>query len=106
MTSDVHTPSRDDLPATEPPTKKRKRSSDSDSEEVDPSIAFVYLSRDDLLHLSSKDLQNRVEWLEKQRALSPTELKEVKRQRRLIKNREYAQTSRMKKRNAITSAQV
>lgn len=59
----------------------------------------VSLSRDQLLALSSKDLEEYIETVSKQRSLSAEELRELRRQRRIIKNREYAQQSRKKKKN-------
>jgi len=49
------------------------------------------------LTISSAEHEAFVQRLANTRDLSEAELKEVKRQRRLIKNREYAQTSRQKK---------
>ena len=80
------------------PSKKRRRGSDEDiSDAIPDGIAAVFLSRDQLLTISSADHEAQVQRLINLRELTEVELKEVKRQRRLIKNREYAQTSRQKK---------
>jgi cell division protein FtsB len=59
----------------------------------------VSLSRDQLLSLSSTDLEEYIQALSKQRRLSQEELRELRHQRRIIKNREYAQQSRKKKKS-------
>jgi len=79
-------------------TKKRRRDSDEDvSDAVPEELAAVFLKRDQLLTISSAEHEAFVQRLANTRDLTEAELKEVKRQRRLIKNREYAQTSRQKK---------
>jgi len=55
------------------------------------------LSRDELLKLSSKSLENFATNLASNRSLSNDEERQLKRQRRLIKNRESAQLSRLRK---------
>eukprot|EP01128_Nolandella_sp_AFSM9_P004995 TRINITY_DN2357_c0_g2_i1.p1 TRINITY_DN2357_c0_g2~~TRINITY_DN2357_c0_g2_i1.p1 ORF type:complete len:185 (-),score=56.11 TRINITY_DN2357_c0_g2_i1:42-575(-) len=100
--SDVTESQQSSAASPEPPTKKRKRS----PQVVDPALAFVFLSREELLCLSSKQLQARVASLQQQRKFTAAEQKELKRQRRLVKNREYAQTSRLKKKSAIETYQV
>jgi len=74
-------------------TKKRKRE--------EPEVTFVQLPREDLLKMSSTELEDYVDRLKKVRPLSTAEHREVKRQRRLIKNREYAHTSRQKKKELV-----
>jgi len=84
--------------ATEPNNKKRRRDSDEDvSDAIPEGLAAVFLKRDQLLTISSAEHEAFVQRIANFRDLSDMELKEVKRQRRLIKNREYAQTSRQKK---------
>jgi len=79
-------------------TKKRRRDSDEDVFDAIPEeLAAVFLKREQLVTISSVDHEAFVQRLANTRDLSEAELKEVKRQRRLIKNREYAQTSRQKK---------
>jgi len=69
-------------------------------------ISSVHLSREELLTISSNDLESRISTLSSERKLSPLELKEVKRQRRLVKNREYAQQSRVKKKQFVQELEV
>jgi hypothetical protein len=57
------------------------------------------LSREELLNLSSKKFEEYVRRLMAKRDLTSEERKELKRQRRLIKNRESAQASRQRKKN-------
>jgi hypothetical protein len=64
---------------------------------MDGDLSAVFIAPENLLVMSSIELENRVEKLTSLRPLSPAELKEVKRQMRLVKNREYAQSSRIKK---------
>jgi len=86
------------LPSGEKASKKRRRESDEDvSDAVSDEISAVYLRREQLLVISSDEHEAFVQKLANTRDLTGPELKEVKRQRRLIKNREYAQTSRQKK---------
>jgi len=56
--------------------------------------------------MSSQQFEDRVKLLQTMRPLTLYEEEEVKRQRKLIKNREYAQTSRIKKRETLSSLQV
>jgi len=97
--------------ATETRTLKRKRTDevncpladDDDSDEDAEDIAFVKVSRNDLLKMSSAEFDGRVKALKQQRPLTAIEEAEVKRQKKLIKNREYAQKTRDKKRKIMTS---
>jgi len=75
--------------------RKRRRRNSGDSSET------RLLSRDDLLRFTSKEFEEYVQNIVKETPLSTEELKKVKKQRRLIKNREYAQTSRNKKKEHV-----
>jgi len=77
-------------------SRKRKRKNDDD-------VAGVTLPRDDLLSMTSEDFEEYIRKIKDARTLSSTEQTEIKRQRRLIKNRESAQSSRNKKRQFITT---
>jgi len=72
----------------------------------DDTTSFVKLSRDELLQMSSQEYEEYVKKLSQNCPLSSTEQREVKRQRRLIKNREYAQTSRNKKKEFVSAIQT
>jgi len=59
--------------------------------------ATLELSRDELLNMTSESLEQYAQRLAATRPLTVEEQKKFKRQRRLIKNRESAQLSRMRK---------
>jgi len=82
------------------PKKSRKRKR---TKRVDPPVTPTALtfSREVLLKMTSEELESFVREVETERELSSEEMKEVKRQRRLIKNRESAQASRIRKRAQI-----
>jgi len=61
----------------------------------------VSLSREQLLTISSQELEQFAESVSAVRKLTPEELKELRIQRRLVKNREYAQSSRKKKKSYV-----
>jgi hypothetical protein len=56
--------------------------------------------------MSSQEFEERIRILQNMRPFTLAEEEEIKRQRKLIKNREYAQTSRIKKRETLSSLQV
>jgi hypothetical protein len=81
------------LVSDEKPSKKRSRTNSTATKKE----KFTVLSPDDLLKLDSKEIEEYIKTLSSKRSLAPSEEKELKRIRRLIKNREYAQSSRNKK---------
>lgn len=83
-------------------SKKRGRSEGGDGYD----IGRVRLSREDLLRVSSKELEDFAARCATERPLSSDEVREIKRQRRLIKNREYAQASRVKKKDHLKEIEV
>eukprot|EP01097_Dermamoeba_algensis_P002782 TRINITY_DN2101_c0_g1_i1.p1 TRINITY_DN2101_c0_g1~~TRINITY_DN2101_c0_g1_i1.p1 ORF type:complete len:484 (-),score=94.25 TRINITY_DN2101_c0_g1_i1:54-1505(-) len=80
--------------------KKRKKLSCSKEEPFVGKTA-VSLPRDQLLEFSSEDLENFVNSIKMTRALTEEEKKEISRQRRLIKNRESAMASRIRKKSHV-----
>jgi len=78
------------------PNKKRR---------IDDNICSVFIQPEKLLVMSSTELEKRVDDISCLRPLTQSELKEVKRQMRLVKNREYAQSSRIKKKQQVEELQ-
>lgn len=68
---------------------------------LDESVDSVVLSRDNLLTISSDDFEALVESVQQRRPLTEAEKKDVRRQKRLIKNRESAAQSRNRKKQAL-----
>jgi len=82
--------------------KKRKFSELENSKDV----CAVKLSRDQLLKISSVELEDFLNRLNLGRNLTKYEEKELKRQRRLVKNREYAQEARKKKKEYVSNMET
>jgi hypothetical protein len=61
----------------------------------------VLPSREEILEMSSKEFESRIEQLEHSHVFSNRELQDVKVYKRLIKNRESAQASRQKKKQVV-----
>jgi hypothetical protein len=95
------------VPIVEPPmlrknrASSKKRSRTEDMPVVPSPTDKVALPRDTLLQISSTSMEKYVETLQTSRQLSNDDQKELKRQKRLIKNRESAQLSRERKRAYI-----
>eukprot|EP00026_Physarum_polycephalum_P004772 Phypoly_transcript_04796.p1 GENE.Phypoly_transcript_04796~~Phypoly_transcript_04796.p1 ORF type:complete len:601 (+),score=111.18 Phypoly_transcript_04796:104-1804(+) len=89
----------------QPPPKKNRVSGKKRSRVEVPSVPSpqeqVALPRDTLLNITSQSMERYVETLQTTRHLSTDDQKELKRQKRLIKNRESAQLSRERKRAYI-----
>lgn len=95
------------VPIVEPPMLRKNRASSKkrargeDIPVVPSPNDKVALPRDTLLQISSTSMEKYVETLQTSRQLSTDDQKELKRQKRLIKNRESAQLSRERKRAYI-----
>lgn len=80
-------------------TKKRKKgqSGNEDGKGAEASI----LSEVELLKFDSNQMESYIKSVSSAKHVTPSQLKELKRVRRLIKNREYAQSSRNKKKQYV-----
>lgn len=101
----VHPPHVQAPIVVEPPCKKNRASSKKRPRADQPSVPSpqekVALPRDTLLNITSQSMERYVETLQTTRQLTNDDQKELKRQKRLIKNRESAQLSRERKRAYI-----
>lgn len=87
-------------------SKKRKRVRKRTKKEEGPvQPTAVSLPREKLLVISSKEMQQYVEELRRTRDLTQEEEKDLKRQKRLIKNRESALASRTRKKAHVEELQ-
>jgi len=88
-------------PRTSAPLKESKKSSNRKRQRKDGpecnDVSEVQLSRDQLLTFTSEQLEDHLSRVSSVRAFTAAEEREIKRQRRLIKNRESAQHSRERK---------
>eukprot|EP01114_Cavostelium_apophysatum_P013419 TRINITY_DN324_c0_g1_i1.p1 TRINITY_DN324_c0_g1~~TRINITY_DN324_c0_g1_i1.p1 ORF type:complete len:427 (-),score=133.24 TRINITY_DN324_c0_g1_i1:102-1382(-) len=80
-------------PAPKKNAKKRKRP--NNAKEI--KFAKLDLSEEELLKFTASEMEDYIKAVSGSKTLSPSEEKELKRVRRLIKNREYAQSSRDKR---------
>jgi len=77
-------------------TKSAKHSNNNNN-----SSSFTFPSREEILEMSSKEFEGRIEQIEQVHVFSNRELQEIKVYKRLIKNRESAQASRQKKKQIV-----
>lgn len=85
------------------PRRSKKTSPSSRKRRHDDAVDSVVLDRDELLTISSGEYEELVASVTARRPLSESEKKEVRRQKRLIKNRESAAQSRNRKKQALES---
>ena len=94
------------------PSKKRKRgdegkiSSKNDPFTVQNAQRPIFLDRQQLLQYSSKDFDEYKKKLLQTYTLSVEEKETLKKQRRVIKNREYSQNSRQKKKQRVEELEI
>lgn len=79
--------------STKASKKRRRTTAKADTKNMKADI----LSEEELLKFDSKGIESYIKSITSSRSVSPAEEKEMKRIRRLIKNREYAQSSRDKR---------
>eukprot|EP00727_Mastigamoeba_balamuthi_P001284 m51a1_g11152 putative basic-leucine zipper transcription factor (587) ;mRNA; r:249949-251979 len=84
--------------------RKRKHNPDSDGEDSDdPSRLAIRLPRETLLSLTSAQMSKYVRFIRETHKLTPGQQKELKQQKRLVKNRESARLSRQRKQDHIST---
>ena len=88
------------LPISKPISKKKRKASTTVVKEEKKTS--VTLDRDLLINMSLEEFERRIEALTKGRSLTKEETNDIKRQRRLIKNRHSAMASRERKREEFT----
>jgi len=91
----------EDVEEERPATLNTKKNQSRKRRLMDQAPESVVLSRDVLLTISSSEYEELVAAVTEQRPLSESEKKEVRRQKRLIKNRESAAQSRSRKKRAL-----
>lgn len=79
---------------------------DEDSDVDSPERLAVRLPRETLLNITSTDMMKYVKYLRENYVLSIGQEKELKHQKRLVKNRESARNSRQKKQDQIVDLQA
>lgn len=73
----------------------------SPKQAVNQNFANILPSREEILEMSSREFESRIEQIEQTHVFSNRELQEIKVYKRLIKNRESAQASRQKKKQIV-----
>jgi len=84
------------------PISKKKRKASANAVVKEERKTSVTLDRDLLINMSLEDFERKIEILTKGRSLTKEETNDIKRQRRLIKNRHSAMASRGRKREEFT----
>lgn len=79
---------------------------DDDSDQDSPERLAVRLPRETLLNITSTDMLRYVKYLRENYVLTAEQEKELKHQKRLVKNRESARNSRQKKQDQISDLQA
>jgi len=87
------------LAISKPISKKKRKPSAAVKEEKK---TLVTLDRDLLINMSLEEFEKKIEAITKGRSLTKEETNDIKRQRRLIKNRHSAMASRERKREEFT----
>jgi hypothetical protein len=88
------------MPISKPISKKKRKASITVVKEEKKTS--VTLDRDLLINMSLEDFEKKIDTLTKGRSLTKEETNDIKRQRRLIKNRHSAMASRERKREEFT----
>jgi len=88
------------MPIVKPISKKKRKTASSTT--IDEKKTAVTIDRDLLINMSLEEFEKKIESLTKGRSLTKEETNDIKRQRRLIKNRHSAMASRERKREEFS----